>query len=91
MFRCCLSLICHFIFVQICAEFHRITNINLNNHFYAELDRHAPRLQSLFRKKAARTGRVAEGLDQLFTTYDLQVSWLRYLVLDNDTTVDYIC
>ncbi|KAM6978686.1 sterile alpha motif domain-containing protein 3-like isoform 2-T2 [Tautogolabrus adspersus] len=57
---------------QICAEFHRITNINLKNHFYAELDRHVPRLQSLFRKKAARTGKVSEVLDQLFNTYDLQ-------------------
>ncbi|XP_058478838.1 uncharacterized protein LOC131455305 [Solea solea] len=57
---------------QICAEFHRITNINLKNHFYAELDRHAPRLLSLFRKKAARTGKVAEVLDQLFSAYDLQ-------------------
>ncbi|KAM6992716.1 uncharacterized protein LKV04_008681 isoform 2-T2 [Tautogolabrus adspersus] len=57
---------------QMCAEFHRITNINLKNHFYAELDRHVPRLQSLCRKKAARTGKVSEVLDQLFNTYDLQ-------------------
>ncbi|XP_072558006.1 uncharacterized protein [Paramormyrops kingsleyae] len=57
---------------QICAEFHRITNMNLKNHFYAVLDQHAPRLQSLFRKKAAHTGRVAEVLDQLFRNYDLQ-------------------
>uniref|UniRef100_A0A3Q3EJ73 Uncharacterized protein n=1 Tax=Labrus bergylta TaxID=56723 RepID=A0A3Q3EJ73_9LABR len=54
-------------------EFHRITNINLKNHFYSELDRHVPRLQSLFRKKAARTGKVSEVLDQLFNTYDRQV------------------
>ncbi|XP_034004989.1 uncharacterized protein LOC117497219 isoform X1 [Trematomus bernacchii] len=57
---------------QICAEFHRITNLNLKNHFYAELDRHAPRLQSLFRKKAASKGKVAEVLIQLFVSYDLQ-------------------
>uniref|UniRef100_A0A8D3EFU5 Sterile alpha motif domain-containing protein 3-like n=1 Tax=Scophthalmus maximus TaxID=52904 RepID=A0A8D3EFU5_SCOMX len=50
--------------LQVCAEFHRIANINLKNHFYAELDRHAPRLQSLFRKKAARTGKVADVLGQ---------------------------
>uniref|UniRef100_A0A3Q3NBK1 PB1 domain-containing protein n=1 Tax=Mastacembelus armatus TaxID=205130 RepID=A0A3Q3NBK1_9TELE len=48
------------LFVQICAEFHRITNMNLKNHFYAVLDQHSPRLQSLFRKKAARSGKVAE-------------------------------
>ncbi|XP_033988844.1 uncharacterized protein LOC117484520 isoform X2 [Trematomus bernacchii] len=57
---------------QICAEFHRITNLNLKNHFYAELDRHTPRLQSLFRKKAASKGKVAEVLNQLFVSYDLQ-------------------
>ncbi|KAI3356461.1 hypothetical protein L3Q82_017675 [Scortum barcoo] len=68
---------------QICTtEFHRITNINLKNHCYAELDRHAPCLQSLFRKKAARTGKTAEDLDQFFSAYDLQVSWLHFLVLD---------
>ncbi|KAI3373478.1 hypothetical protein L3Q82_021946 [Scortum barcoo] len=57
---------------QICSEFQRITNVNLKNHFCAEVDRHAPRLQSLFRKKAACTGKIAEALDQLFSAYDLQ-------------------
>ncbi|XP_047205248.1 uncharacterized protein LOC124857815 isoform X2 [Girardinichthys multiradiatus] len=57
---------------QICAEFHRITNLNLKNHFFAVLDQHAPWLQSLFRKKAARTGKVSDVLSQLFRTYDLQ-------------------
>ncbi|KAK5893771.1 hypothetical protein CgunFtcFv8_006611 [Champsocephalus gunnari] len=54
------------------TEFHRITNLNLKNHFYAELDRHVLHLQSLFRKKAASKGKVAEVLDQLFASYDLQ-------------------
>uniref|UniRef100_A0A3Q3KYI4 PB1 domain-containing protein n=1 Tax=Mastacembelus armatus TaxID=205130 RepID=A0A3Q3KYI4_9TELE len=53
------------LFVQICAEFHRITNMNLKNHFYAVLDQHSPRLQSLLRKKAARSGKVAEALNHL--------------------------
>ncbi|KAG9265328.1 hypothetical protein AMEX_G21712 [Astyanax mexicanus] len=57
---------------QICAEFHRITNVNLKNHFYAELDRHAPHLLSLFRIKAGRAGKVSEVLCQLFRIYDLQ-------------------
>uniref|UniRef100_A0A8C6KEL5 Uncharacterized protein n=1 Tax=Nothobranchius furzeri TaxID=105023 RepID=A0A8C6KEL5_NOTFU len=47
---------------HICAEFHRITNPNLKNHFFAVLDQHAPRLQSLFRKKAARAGKVSDVL-----------------------------
>ncbi|XP_065119721.1 uncharacterized protein [Paramisgurnus dabryanus] len=57
---------------QICAEFHRVTNVNLKNRFFAQLDQHAPRLQSLFRRKASRTGKMSEVLDQLFRTYDLQ-------------------
>lgn len=57
---------------QICAEFHRISNINLKNSFYAELDQHAPRFLSLFRKKAARTGKIAEVLSEIFRIYDLQ-------------------
>nr|XP_024654379.1 uncharacterized protein LOC112429821 [Maylandia zebra]XP_024654381.1 uncharacterized protein LOC112429821 [Maylandia zebra] len=57
---------------QICAEFHRITNLHLKNHFYAVLDQHAPRLQSLFRKKAVCTGNVSDILSQLFRSYNLQ-------------------
>ncbi|XP_041858288.1 uncharacterized protein LOC121650699 [Melanotaenia boesemani] len=57
---------------QISAEFHRITNINLKNHFYAVLDQHVRRLQTLLRKKAARTGKVSGVLDQFFRVYDLQ-------------------
>ncbi|KAL1268069.1 hypothetical protein QQF64_033432 [Cirrhinus molitorella] len=55
---------------QICAEFHRVTNVNLKNRFFAQLDQHT--LQSLFRKKASRTGKASELLDQLFKIYDLQ-------------------
>ncbi|XP_031144181.1 uncharacterized protein LOC116042201 [Sander lucioperca] len=57
---------------RVCAEFHRIANINLKNHFFVDLDCHAHRLQSLFRNKAARTGKVADILGQLFRAYDLQ-------------------
>ncbi|KAK2872773.1 hypothetical protein Q8A67_022670 [Cirrhinus molitorella] len=57
---------------EICAEFHRVTNVNLKNRFFAQLDQHTPRLQSLFRKKASRTGKASELLDQLFKIYDLQ-------------------
>ncbi|KAI4894010.1 hypothetical protein NFI96_024229 [Prochilodus magdalenae] len=70
----------------ICGEFHRITNINLKNHFYAALGRH---LQSLFRMKASHTGKVSEVLGQLFRMYDLQVSWLHFLMPYKCTTVDF--
>ncbi|KAI7790659.1 hypothetical protein IRJ41_006568, partial [Triplophysa rosa] len=34
----------------ICAEFHRVTNVNLKNRFFAQLDQNTPWLQSLYRK-----------------------------------------
>ncbi|CAI5669811.1 unnamed protein product [Oreochromis niloticus] len=42
---------------ELYAEFQRITNQNLPNTFYAELDRHLPRLMTLFRQKASKLGR----------------------------------
>ncbi|XP_036449570.1 uncharacterized protein LOC118823835 [Colossoma macropomum] len=50
---------------QICAEFHRITNMNLQSKFYAELDKHSPR------QKAARTGKTAEAMRSIFTAFDV--------------------
>uniref|UniRef100_A0A3P8QZU8 Uncharacterized protein n=1 Tax=Astatotilapia calliptera TaxID=8154 RepID=A0A3P8QZU8_ASTCA len=58
--------------VSICAEFHQVTNINLRNQFYAELDRHTPRLMALYRQKAARTGKISEALRTILNHYDLQ-------------------
>lgn len=57
---------------QVLAELHRITNVNLRNTFYAELDRHSRRLIGLFRQKACRTGRIAEALQRLLRDYDGQ-------------------
>ncbi|XP_066513168.1 uncharacterized protein [Hoplias malabaricus] len=48
---------------EIFAELHRITDVNLHNQFYTELDRHTPRLISLFRAVALR---------EILGTYDLQ-------------------
>lgn len=62
-----------FLLLQLCAEFYRITNVNLKKRFYTELDRHSPRLEKMFRKRAARTGSMSSSLKQVFTTYDLQV------------------
>uniref|UniRef100_A0A3P8SKE1 Uncharacterized protein n=1 Tax=Amphiprion percula TaxID=161767 RepID=A0A3P8SKE1_AMPPE len=47
---------------QVFAEFHRINNVNLRNQFYKELDRHTPKLLTLFRDKARKTGKIAEQL-----------------------------
>uniref|UniRef100_A0A8C4HHH8 Sterile alpha motif domain-containing protein 3 n=1 Tax=Dicentrarchus labrax TaxID=13489 RepID=A0A8C4HHH8_DICLA len=47
---------------QVFAEFHRINNVNLRNQFYKELDRHTPKLITLFRDKATKTGKIAEEL-----------------------------
>ncbi|KAK7918883.1 hypothetical protein WMY93_010167 [Mugilogobius chulae] len=57
---------------QICAEFHRITNVNLQNQFYSGLDIHTPRLLILFRQKAARTGKASETLRNILKLYDQQ-------------------
>uniref|UniRef100_A0A8C1ZMZ0 Uncharacterized protein n=1 Tax=Cyprinus carpio TaxID=7962 RepID=A0A8C1ZMZ0_CYPCA len=43
---------------QVFAEFHRINNVNLRNQFYKELDRHTPKLITLFRDKATKTGKI---------------------------------
>lgn len=69
--------------MQIYAEFHRISNFNLKSTSAAVLHRHAPHLKSLFRKKAARTGKVDEVLGQLSRIYDLHFS-----MADKDTIVD---
>ncbi|XP_052444057.1 uncharacterized protein LOC127985893 [Carassius gibelio] len=57
---------------QVFAEFHRINNVNLRNQFYKELDRHTPKLITLFRDKATKTGKIAEELARLMMIYDLQ-------------------
>ncbi|KAI9544274.1 hypothetical protein NQZ68_001145 [Dissostichus eleginoides] len=55
---------------QVCAEFHRITNVNLRNQFFSELDRHTLRLIALYRQKAAR--KVSEALREILRICDLQ-------------------
>uniref|UniRef100_A0A669DCS8 Uncharacterized protein n=1 Tax=Oreochromis niloticus TaxID=8128 RepID=A0A669DCS8_ORENI len=57
---------------QVVAEFHRIKNVNLRTQFYKELDRHTPRLITLFRDKAIKTGKIAEELAKLMRIYDIQ-------------------
>ncbi|XP_054592953.1 uncharacterized protein [Nothobranchius furzeri] len=57
---------------QVCAEFHRVTNINLQKQFYAELDRHTPRLMALYRQKATCTGKISEALRNFLNHYDHQ-------------------
>uniref|UniRef100_A0A669E9R0 Uncharacterized protein n=1 Tax=Oreochromis niloticus TaxID=8128 RepID=A0A669E9R0_ORENI len=57
---------------QVVAEFHRIKNVNLRTQFYKELDRHTPRLITLFRDNAIKTGKIAEELAKLMRIYDIQ-------------------
>ncbi|XP_028297673.1 uncharacterized protein LOC114459687 [Gouania willdenowi] len=70
---------------QVFADFHRINNVTLRNPFYKELDRHMPKLITLFRDKATKTGKIAEELAKLIRIYDLQeqrdVNMKRALVL----------
>ncbi|CAL8361178.1 unnamed protein product [Arctogadus glacialis] len=58
---------------EVYAEFQRITNQNLPNTFYVELDRHTPRLMALFRQKASKTGKTADALADIFKVHDTQV------------------
>ncbi|KAF3859804.1 hypothetical protein F7725_000059 [Dissostichus mawsoni] len=57
---------------EVCAVFHRITNVNLRNQLFSELDRHTLRLIALYRQKAARTGKVSEALPEILRICDLQ-------------------
>ncbi|CAI5671409.1 unnamed protein product [Oreochromis niloticus] len=57
---------------QVVAESHRINNVNLRTQFYKELDRHTPRLITLFRDKAIKTGKIAEELAKVMRIYDIQ-------------------
>lgn len=59
--------------LQVNAEFQRITNKNLPNAFYAELDKITPRLLAIFRQKASKTGKTADGLAEIFRAHDAQV------------------
>ncbi|KAI7790665.1 hypothetical protein IRJ41_017989 [Triplophysa rosa] len=58
---------------QVCAEFQRITNQNLANTFYAELDHHSLRLMSLYRQRVAKTGKTADALAEFLRVHDLKV------------------
>ena len=59
--------------MQVFAESHQI-NVNLCIQFYKELDRHTPKLITLFREKAAKTGKIAEETGKLMRIYDFQVN-----------------
>lgn len=76
LFNIFFFVICLYACFQIAAEFHRITNISLKNKFYAELDKHTPRLIAVYRQKAARTGKAAEALRSIFSAYDLLVNFM---------------
>lgn len=57
---------------EVYAEFQRITNQNLSNTLYAELDRHLPRLMTLFRQKASQTGKTTDALTEILKIHNEQ-------------------
>nr|XP_023656940.1 uncharacterized protein LOC111838322 [Paramormyrops kingsleyae] len=57
---------------EVFAEFQRITNQNLPNKFYSELDRHTPRLMTMYRQKASKTGQFADVLANILKVHDEQ-------------------
>ncbi|MGH0167876.1 UNVERIFIED_CONTAM: hypothetical protein FKN15_060720 [Acipenser sinensis] len=58
---------------QVYSEFQRITNQNLPNIFYEELDRHTLRLMTLYRQRASKTGKTSDALADILRIHDLQV------------------
>ncbi|XP_076842092.1 uncharacterized protein LOC143486128 isoform X2 [Brachyhypopomus gauderio] len=63
----------HCVFNQeVYAEFQRITNQNLPNKFYAQLDHYTPRLMTMFQQKASKTGRVSDALVDILKAHDEQ-------------------
>ncbi|KAJ7991197.1 hypothetical protein DPEC_G00294750 [Dallia pectoralis] len=52
------------------TEFQRNTNLNLHNTFYAELERHLPRLMTIFRQKASKTGKTEAALADILQVHD---------------------
>lgn len=63
-------------FLQVLSEFHRITNVNLQATFFAELDRLSNQLLGLFRRKAARTAKISQALRTLLGDFDALVTLL---------------
>ncbi|KAL1277639.1 hypothetical protein QQF64_024312 [Cirrhinus molitorella] len=57
---------------ELFAEYQRITNENLPHKFYAELDHHLPRLMTILRQKASKTGKAADTLANLLKVHDEQ-------------------
>ncbi|CAL9698688.1 unnamed protein product [Knipowitschia caucasica] len=55
------------------AEFQRITNLNLQNSFYAGLDVYTNRLMTLFRQKASKNGKTADALASILKVHDEQI------------------
>ncbi|RXN33021.1 ANTAGONIST OF LIKE HETEROCHROMATIN PROTEIN 1-like protein [Labeo rohita] len=75
---------------QVCAEFQRITNQNLTNTFYAELDRHSFRLMTLYRQRAAKTGKTADALAEFLRVHDLQVRMLMSMTYSVEAILTFL-
>ncbi|MGH0186502.1 UNVERIFIED_CONTAM: hypothetical protein FKN15_033549 [Acipenser sinensis] len=58
---------------EVYPEFQRITNQNLPNIFYEELDRHTLLLMTLYRQRASKTGKTSDALADILRIHDLQV------------------
>ncbi|MGH0164631.1 UNVERIFIED_CONTAM: hypothetical protein FKN15_047495 [Acipenser sinensis] len=58
---------------QVYAKFQRITNQNLPNIFYEELNCHTLRLMTLYRQRASKTGKTSDALADILRIHDLQV------------------
>ncbi|XP_048854451.1 uncharacterized protein LOC125722345 isoform X1 [Brienomyrus brachyistius] len=57
---------------ELFAEYQRVTNENLPNKFYAQLDYLLPCLMTILRQKASKTGKTADALANLLKVHDEQ-------------------
>ncbi|XP_053354227.1 uncharacterized protein LOC128526425 [Clarias gariepinus] len=57
---------------ELFAEYQRVKNENLPNKFYAQLDYLLPRLMTILRQKASKTGKTADTLANLLKVHDEQ-------------------
>lgn len=67
-----------FFFMQLYSEFHRITNLCLPSIFYASLDKYAPQLLQLYKKR--KTGTFGQKMEAIMMAFEEQVIFYFYFM-----------
>lgn len=64
--------------MQLYSEFHRITNLCLPSIFYASLDKYAPQLLQLYKKR--KTGTFGQKMEAIMMAFEEQVIFYFYFM-----------